>query len=932
MGNSTTQQSKGVMSMQAVPPECLPHDGQNKKSCKSKTNHLGTAPSRQSASSTFKYDWLPTKAALDEKAISSCKALFLGKGDHHRSAQEFIELAKLHPMEFATTLLACMSFVELSPGVKTRVLVAALVHNRALARHLLRSPQMSVNGLPQVVTAIRQLDAKRQAKALARKAGLDVAEIESSLRDEAAHATKNNEAGDQSKNSMGGKEAYTAGNAVTMTAKSKARAEKKKRDATNAVKDLLRECVSGCTLSGSVVKVLKTWVHGLSAAQLEALTLRWELPLAPWREISDLLHLSDSDFQLSWFGPWAHGSPPPTGSKADLCGKADGDAGLTGLVKLLDSMPEATVPPYQLLRQKFERCLRPKEKAEHTICSDLKLRIAEGQTLDTILWYFEELAEGAPAVQDHIISRISKGEVPSTLGVGKLMERLTAMAKCSPAVVAALTPCVEDKLQQCVALLDPPVLTMGDSSQSMDVAIRTSTIVSSIMSVAVPGKSALTFFSGFPLFAACQPESINDVLDISASMSAAGATAPAAALWPAYEMKKAYKFLILATDEVENRPYRGYLFHELLAKYRAEVAPDCQVAIISFRDREGVGPMEKAMKEYCGIVPVTFRFSSARPDLTKLDQLLGLLSCSGGGLRDRIDEIHSVLEEAGALALGQPLMLQPPARKKQKIHEEHEQEKMVEEETPPLPSTLSLQTLPVDVLATVLSLLDEPQQVRMATASSRAMMKTRRVRSLWPQLFNLNLPQLVEGTYVMQKGDMYEVPLHLKNLALKDTWSWVGADTKYLDASVLAYSSVGKCLGCLDYTKRGFAGKAMKHSGDQMTSRSGTHDVRIHLPDLPQDCRYLYFVCSAWNGAKFSDIKNPKVELKDPESPDAPSLCSYNFEEAPGTDTSVLMTRLYLDGSGRWILTALGTVGKGDASNYGPIEAMINEDIINHSV
>ena len=41
-----------------------------------------------------------------------------------------------------------------------------------------------------VVTAIRQLDAKRQAKALARKAGLDVAEIESSLRDEAAHATK----------------------------------------------------------------------------------------------------------------------------------------------------------------------------------------------------------------------------------------------------------------------------------------------------------------------------------------------------------------------------------------------------------------------------------------------------------------------------------------------------------------------------------------------------------------------------------------------------------------------------------------------------------------------------------------------------------------------------------------------------------------------
>jgi len=122
------------------------------------------------------------------------------------------------------------------------------------------------------------------------------------------------------------------------------------------------------------------------------------------------------------------------------------------------------------------------------------------------------------------------------------------------------------------------------------------------------------------------PETAEDVIRIAKHIGADGSTAPAAALYPLYHDKRKVNFLIYVTDEEENEPFREFNFTELFDKYLKEVNPDTKLVFISFVEGKDPGKMFSNIKSSLGFEPLQFRFSKNRPDLTKLDSLLGFLS------------------------------------------------------------------------------------------------------------------------------------------------------------------------------------------------------------------------------------------------------------------------------------------------------------------
>ena len=65
----------------------------------------------------------------------------------------------------------------------------------------------------------------------------------------------------------------------------------------------------------------------------------------------------------------------------------------------------------------------------------------------------------------------------------------------------------------------------------------------------------LRFFNQAPVDVPVVPHSVPQVLETARSVKAEGGTAPAAGLWDAYASKKAYKTIIVVTDEEEDRSY-----------------------------------------------------------------------------------------------------------------------------------------------------------------------------------------------------------------------------------------------------------------------------------------------------------------------------------------------------------------------------------------
>jgi hypothetical protein len=238
------------------------------------------------------------------------------------------------------------------------------------------------------------------------------------------------------------------------------------------------------------------------------------LPKEPWCELADIVHFNPKDFQCEWFLNHAFGANPPEDSVLTLASQINEE----NATEILRKCPI----PYSHLRLK----LKP-------IPDESKALIAKYSPLDTVIWYYEELCNGA--VDKIIESRLDAGEVPS-FGYGKLMERMLYFKSIGASFFKKLIPIAEDRLSRIKLELESPMVVIGDASYSMDVAIRVSTVIASVLTLLCGAD--LKFFNGESIDPPMVPRNVSEVLEVATKVKADGQTAPAAALYPYYMAKK----------------------------------------------------------------------------------------------------------------------------------------------------------------------------------------------------------------------------------------------------------------------------------------------------------------------------------------------------------------------------------------------------------
>eukprot|EP01060_Flectonema_neradi_P005572 TRINITY_DN1370_c2_g2_i3.p1 TRINITY_DN1370_c2_g2~~TRINITY_DN1370_c2_g2_i3.p1 ORF type:complete len:886 (+),score=214.94 TRINITY_DN1370_c2_g2_i3:48-2660(+) len=372
------------------------------------------------------------------------------------------------------------------------------------------------------------------------------------------------------------------------------------------------------TLSGSMCKRFRAWGEKIKKGSLMHYLL--EFGLSPWQEFADLVHLNPDDFTLKEFLPCVFDSKKQRPAHVEYGLKLT-----TSTLENLDGLKAHHVP-LTYLRRKFDLS---------RVSQQVKKTIAEYTDVSTLIWWYEDM--NCPDVDNVLINKMSKGQTPN-FGYGKMMERLMHMHSKNSSVFEHLVPVAENSLKEYTLPLRSPIAVLGDCSGSMHVAVRTGSIIVSLLTALSKGAELLFFNSKAvdPLFV---PQSIKDVLMLSHYTKADGATSPGSALERLYLAKKRVETIIVVSDEEENDPgvTTKLTFAQLAKKYVEEVNSEVQFVLISFLrhkpedscsltvDQQLKGAMYLDLKNE-GITPLQLRIDGARPDLTKVDLLLGRLA------------------------------------------------------------------------------------------------------------------------------------------------------------------------------------------------------------------------------------------------------------------------------------------------------------------
>eukprot|EP01099_Mayorella_cantabrigiensis_P003834 TRINITY_DN287_c0_g4_i1.p1 TRINITY_DN287_c0_g4~~TRINITY_DN287_c0_g4_i1.p1 ORF type:complete len:752 (+),score=166.70 TRINITY_DN287_c0_g4_i1:194-2257(+) len=399
-------------------------------------------------------------------------------------------------------------------------------------------------------------------------------------------------------------------------------------------------------LNHSLIKRVKQWLYSIPSPKLAFYAI--QMPKELWQELADIVHPKSSKMQLGWFFDVMFGKEAPSDSVVKVVQNLSLDN--------IENRFKQTPIPYSFLRRQITG----------EIPLPVKVGIAKYEKVNTLIWYHEELA--CPEVDSIISERLLAGDVP-TFTYGKLMERLLYFKMNKIQFYDRLISLAETRLHAIKLPLEPPVVVCGDASYSMDIAIRTATVIGSVLTVV--SHADLRFFNVHSIPPHIVPRTIPQVMDVALNTKAIGLTAPGCVLWEYYKKREIVRFFIMVTDEIENEPFEipefeesqetqedttdqnqkaeskksklsvssgeRYFFAQLFYKYYTEVYP-AKLIFVSFLEN----PQEKGRMvlslENLGFSPIQFRLDAKRPDLTKLDGILGILSSEQKVFTQTVDE------------------------------------------------------------------------------------------------------------------------------------------------------------------------------------------------------------------------------------------------------------------------------------------------------
>eukprot|EP00010_Vexillifera_abyssalis_P007668 CAMPEP_0201545018 /NCGR_PEP_ID=MMETSP0173_2-20130828/1602_1 /ASSEMBLY_ACC=CAM_ASM_000268 /TAXON_ID=218659 /ORGANISM="Vexillifera sp., Strain DIVA3 564/2" /LENGTH=648 /DNA_ID=CAMNT_0047953323 /DNA_START=118 /DNA_END=2064 /DNA_ORIENTATION=+ len=515
--------------------------------------------------------WHPNKVPSLQKSLSEAaeQKIFFISTD--RSFRDHMDRYEKDPGIYCAVLVLLLHYnIELTAAARTRSLATVWAHRRHEIGDFMLSKKMQFQ-LPEVLRALRILDAPRRVRALQKKI---------------ARLQKQGTAKPRTVNKV----------------------RTRLTEATN-------ECFTGQTtsVSGALAKRVRRWLTTIPKYKLEFYAMH--MPKELWRDLADIVHPSADNFQLSYFLSVCFGKDAPAGTIVRECANLNASN--------VEQLSKAFPIPYSYLRRRVPQ-----------LSPVIKSRVATYEDLDTLIWYYEELG-GYEQFDKIIEQRLDKGEEPQ-FSYGKFMERLLFFKMEGVCFYEKLVPIAEKRLQQIALTLDPPVMVIGDCSMSMDVAIRTSTIIASLLCVLA--NAELRFFNTKVVDPCVTPKNVLQVLEVATKTKSDGLTAPAISILDLYKLKKVVKYFVVVTDEIENEPSQNTFFAQCFYKYYTEVYP-AKIAFVSFLDDPNVkGRMVEALESF-GIVPLQFRLDAKRPDLTKSDSLLGLLATESDAFSAAAEEM-----------------------------------------------------------------------------------------------------------------------------------------------------------------------------------------------------------------------------------------------------------------------------------------------------
>lgn len=399
--------------------------------------------------------------------------------------------------------------------------------------------------------------------------------------------------------------------------------------------DCLGNSYTGINLSLTKSKakmIKKYWINKILPDKLEFYALSYGLE--HWKNLANMLHIKPSDFTVNWFLEYVYGKEAPRDSIVYACKNINDTNVLEMTMKFK--------PDYNFLRQTNVK-LNNASRAIISTYTDVNI----------LLWWLNEFADSEDSLEI-INNRFIEDENVMTLPYGVVIDKLffienllrpqtntrsylestapmiqTLNTKKSNALQSLHSKLLNmaERLLKKYSLKLKNTVVFGDASSSMEVAIKTSSIITSILCAIC--NAELQIFRTKNEHIKNPPKTVDDVIKFNKSCKASDMTSPAASLDFYYSRKQKVGTIIIVTDEEENTPSSGMMFSQMFDKYCKEMNFVPKLIFVSFLNKGNNGKMYTELKnKYPQYVEYMQQhiFDVKCPDLTKLDSVLNKLA------------------------------------------------------------------------------------------------------------------------------------------------------------------------------------------------------------------------------------------------------------------------------------------------------------------
>lgn len=271
-------------------------------------------------------------------------------------------------------------------------------------------------------------------------------------------------------------------------------------------------------------------------------------------------------------------------------------------------------------------------KKENEIPAEAKHILCENACLEDILWWYDELhsKEAEMEITNRLKNALKNNEIifntnSQRSNYGKLMDKLLTFREKKYKFTEYLIPFAEKQLNKILIKNNNlKCVIFGDASGSMEIAIKSSCIISSLLSFSL--NADLLFFNSNKFKPKVIPRNVKQTINVIETTKAIGGTCMASAIYDYYINKIKVDLFILVSDEGENEKYKEYWFSSLFKKYRMEVNKNCRLFLVSFLNVGENGKINERLKEKGINDHQQFRLHPLNPDTSKFDALLGRIA------------------------------------------------------------------------------------------------------------------------------------------------------------------------------------------------------------------------------------------------------------------------------------------------------------------